>query len=173
MMTTCSTQELLRGRDSLLWASWLRCSSWRPGRGRRCTPALDSCQVCAALSGWWHTCHSELSTRGTRCWRLQIKPVIAVSLPLRFSQCHLVGTASQLGDIVSARPGPQTSCTREFHCGTCYNTNRTTVILFFVQLMVVLQVKKNKTDLCTNWTILWVFMKNTSLSAFLCRVAAW
>lgn len=111
-----------RGRDDLLWALWLRCSSWTPGHGRRCTPGPDSCQACTALSGWSHICHSELSTRGTS-YPLQIPPVITVLLPFRFSQCHLAGTVSQLGDIVSAHPAPQTSCTRGSHCGTWGNTD--------------------------------------------------
>lgn len=35
------------------------------------------------------------------------------------------------------------------------------------------QTEHWKTNLCTNCTILWVFMKKTSRSAFLCNVAAW
>lgn len=55
---------------ALQWVLWPGRSSWILEHERRCSRAQDSCQVCASLSGWWHTYHSELlrAKKKKRCF---------------------------------------------------------------------------------------------------------
>lgn len=118
-----------RERVALRWVWWPGCSSWRPEREKRCSPAQGSCQACTAPSGWSHTCRSELFTKRKNIGIPCITTIQNNSYNSRIQSMswlypqwntnHLAGTASQPVGNGWADQAPQTSCNPGFHCGTC------------------------------------------------------